>query len=142
MNDYSAIDRTLRRVLVVDDEPNARDLLASYLMEGGFDVHTAASAEEALSIARTVRPSLITLDILLKNGSGFGTLYELRSGPETAEIPVVVLSTVNQRKMGIALGASDYLLKPIQKSQLLATAERLISAGKHSPAKEAASSAI
>ena len=127
---------TLLRVLIVGDEPNARDLLAGYLIDEGFHVQTATNAEEALRLARKLRPSLIMLELLLRNGSGFSILYDLRSCPETAEIPVLVLSTVNQRKMDMAIGASDYLLKPIQRGDLLVTAKRLIAVGQHSVAND------
>jgi signal transduction histidine kinase/DNA-binding response OmpR family regulator len=106
-------------VLVVDDEPVARELLATYLTEESFQVTTAATGPEAIEKARRQQPNVITLDILLANGSGFGTLYDLKTTPETAEIPVVVVSVVDQKKMGLALGASEYLIKPVQKDGLI-----------------------
>jgi DNA-binding response OmpR family regulator len=112
------------KILVVDDDPVARELLCSYLESEGYSVATAASGPEALKTARTLEPDAITLDILMPNGNGFGTLFELRNAPETAQIPVVIISVVDQRNLGIALGAADYLVKPVDKSILLATIGR------------------
>jgi CheY-like chemotaxis protein len=113
-------------VLVVDDEAETRETIAAHLREAGLRVEIASSAHEAMEMARRLQPQLITLDILLKNGSGFGTLYDLRSFPETSHIPVLVLSAVNQPRMGKALGAAGYLLKPFEKHQLIEMAARLI----------------
>jgi CheY-like chemotaxis protein len=113
-------------VLVVDDEAETREAIAAHLREAGLEVEIAESAVEAMEKARRLQPQLITLDILLKNGSGFGTLYDLRSFPETAHIPVLVLSAVNQPRMGKALGASGYLVKPFGKEELIEMAARLI----------------
>jgi CheY-like chemotaxis protein len=113
----SRVDAPL--VLVVDDESVARELLATYLTEEKFQVVMAASGPEAIEKARRQQPNVITLDILLANGSGFGTLYDLKTQPATADIPVVVVSVVDQKKMGLALGASEYLIKPVQKERLI-----------------------
>jgi PAS domain S-box-containing protein len=112
------------QIMVVDDDPVARELLCSYLDGEGYTVVTAKSGQEALDSARVLRPDAITLDILMPNGSGFGTLYDLRNTPETATIPVVIVSVVDQRNLGIALGAADYLVKPVDRSLLLATISR------------------
>lgn len=118
------------RVLVVDDEIAAQELLASHLLTAGYEVITASSAGEALEKAKDLRPDAITLDILMPDGHGFGTLYELRRAPETANIPVVIVSIVDQKNIGLTLGAADYLLKPVDKSQLLRTIERHINQSK------------
>jgi CheY-like chemotaxis protein/anti-sigma regulatory factor (Ser/Thr protein kinase) len=122
-------------VLVVDDEPVARELLATYLAEENFQVVMAASGPEAIEKARRQQPNVITLDILLANGSGFGTLYDLKTQPETADIPVVVVSVVDQKKMGLALGASEYLLKPIQKERLIQAIGKHVHARADQPAR-------
>jgi DNA-binding response OmpR family regulator len=79
----------------------------------------ANNAQEALEVARKEKPDAITLDILMPNGNGFGALYELRNSPETAGIPVVVVSVVDQTTLGMALGAAEYLIKPVKKDQLI-----------------------
>jgi CheY-like chemotaxis protein len=89
-------------------------------------VDFASDPAEATDKARRLRPALITLDILLRNGSGFGTLYDLKSFPETSDIPVVILSAVDQKRMGKALGAAEYLLKPVARAELLSVMARLI----------------
>ncbi len=122
-------------VLVVDDEPVARELLATYLTEENFQVVMAASGPEAIEKARRQQPNVITLDILLANGSGFGTLYDLKTQPETAEIPVVVVSVVDQKKMGLALGASEYLIKPVQKDRLIQAISKHVHARADQPAR-------
>jgi signal transduction histidine kinase/CheY-like chemotaxis protein len=107
-------------VLVVDDEPPARELLASYLEGAGYAVTAVGSGTEAVEKARQLRPDAITLDILMPGGSGFGTVSELKKTVETAHIPIIVVSIVDQKEMAFTLGAADYLVKPVQKSALLA----------------------
>ena len=104
-------------VLVVDDEASARELLASYL-EGDYEVVMASSGAEALEKAMELRPDAITLDVLMANGGGFETLIALRKTPDTANIPTVIVSVIDQRQVGFALGAADYLVKPISKVAL------------------------
>jgi CheY-like chemotaxis protein len=108
-------------VLVVDDEPSARELLASYLESAGYAVTAVSSGAEAVEKARQLRPAAITLDILMPGGSGFGTLAELKKTGETAYIPIIVVSVVDQKETAFTLGAAEYLVKPVQKSTLLNT---------------------
>jgi PAS domain S-box-containing protein len=106
-------------VLVVDDEAQDRELLASYLAPEGFRIVTAASGDEAMSMAMDLRPDVITLDILMPTGSGWEMLYRLRNTPETSRIPIVVVSIVDQKQLGFSLGAAEYLVKPVSKEILL-----------------------
>jgi PAS domain S-box-containing protein len=108
-------------VLIVDDEVPAREILASYLEPEGFRVEIACSAAEAIAKARELQPDAITLDILMPNSNGFDTLLSLKSESDTAHIPIIVVSIVDQQKMGFALGAADYLVKPVDKGRLLRT---------------------
>jgi PAS domain S-box-containing protein len=108
-------------VLIVDDEVPAREILASYLEPEGFRVEIACSAAEALAKARELQPDAITLDILMPNSNGFEALLSLKSDSDTANIPIIVVSIVDQQKMGFALGAADYLIKPVDKGLLLQT---------------------
>ena len=110
-----------RLVLIVDDEPSARELLASYLEAAGYAVSTVGSGAEAVEKACQLRPDAITLDILMPGGSGFGTLAELKRRVETAPIPIIVVSVLDQKEVAFTLGAADYLVKPVQKSVLLNT---------------------
>ncbi len=110
-------------VLIVDDQVSARELLASYL-EPEYRVAIAESGADALAKAQELRPDAITLDVLMPGSDGFETLVALRKNPETANIPVIILSIVDQKQVGFALGASDYLVKPVRKPALLAAVRR------------------
>ena len=112
-------------VLVVDDQADARELLASYL-NSEYRIVTASSGAEALKKAQDLRPDAITLDILMANGNGFEALARLRQTPELGNIPVIIVSIVDQQRVAFALGAADYLIKPIRKSLLLNTMRKYI----------------
>jgi PAS domain S-box-containing protein len=107
-------------VLIVDDEAPARELLASYL-NPEYRTVTAASGIEAIQKAKELLPDVITLDVLMAGGNGFETLAVLRQAPELANTPIIIVSVVDQQRVGFALGAADYLLKPIRKQLLLET---------------------
>jgi signal transduction histidine kinase/DNA-binding response OmpR family regulator len=107
-------------VLIVDDEIPARELLASYL-DSDYQIAMAESGAEAVTRAKHLRPDAITLDVFMPGGNGFETLVQLRKAPETANIPIIIVSIVDQRQVGFALGAADYLIKPIRKPVLLET---------------------
>jgi signal transduction histidine kinase/CheY-like chemotaxis protein len=107
-------------VLIVDDELPARELLASYL-SSEYRIAMASSGSEAVAKAQQLRPDAITLDVLLAGGNGFETLAVLRQTPELKNTPVIIVSIVDQQRLGLALGAADYLLKPIRKALLLET---------------------
>lgn len=110
-------------VLIVDDEGPARELLASYL-EPEYRVVMAESGAEAIKKAQQLRPDAITLDVLMPGSNGFETLAALRKNSETANIPVIILSIVDQKQVGFALGAADYLIKPVRKPALLEAIRR------------------
>jgi PAS domain S-box-containing protein len=110
-------------VLVVDDEVPARELLASYL-EPEYRVAMAESGLEAVKEAQRLRPDAITLDVMMPGSDGFETLVALRKNPATADIPVIILSIVDQKQVGFALGAADYLIKPVRKPILLEAIHR------------------
>ena len=107
-------------ILVVDDEVPARELIASYL-ESEYRIVMAESGAEVVQKARQLRPDAITLDVLMPGGNGFETLVALQNTPETASIPIIIVSIVDQKQVGFALGAADYLVKPIRKPVLLET---------------------
>jgi PAS domain S-box-containing protein len=119
----TASGRLTPLVLIVDDEVPARELLASYL-EPECRVAMAGSGAEALIEAQRLRPDAITLDVMMPGSNGFETLVALRKTPETANIPVIILSIVDQKQVGFALGAADYLIKPVRKPMLLQTIRR------------------
>jgi PAS domain S-box-containing protein len=107
-------------ILVVDDEASARELISSYL-DSEYRTVVAASGAEAIKKAQELRPDAITLDVLMSEGNGFETLVALRKTSETANIPIIIVSIVDQKQVGFALGAADYLVKPIRKPLLLET---------------------
>jgi PAS domain S-box-containing protein len=120
-----------RRVLVVEDDANIAQLISHHLQVGGYQVSTVGRAEEAFQAARGERPDLITLDIYLPGADGFELLQTLKSDEATADIPVVIVSVLADRKHGLRLGAVDYLTKPIDENLLMETVSRVLSgAGK------------
>ncbi|HEV2800472.1 MAG TPA: response regulator [Pyrinomonadaceae bacterium] len=111
-------------VLVVDDDPAARDLLRRALAKAGFQVECATDGEEALELARTLRPEAITLDVMMPGIDGWATLAALKADPELSHIPVIMLTIVEDKNKGYALGAADYMTKPFDREQLAATLAR------------------
>jgi PAS domain S-box-containing protein len=105
-------------ILVVDDEMPARELIASYL-EDNFRTAMADSGADAVTKAKTLKPDAITLDVLMSGGDGFQALVALKAAPETENVPIIVVSIVDNKQVGFALGAVDYLIKPINKQVLV-----------------------
>ncbi len=106
-------------VLVIDDDPNAIYLLEEHLSEAGYRVARAMSGEEGLEKARKLNPFAITLDILLPKEMGWQVLGELKSDATTRDIPVIVVSIVDDKDRGYRMGAFDYLVKPFDQENLL-----------------------
>ena len=111
-------------MLVIDDDPASRDLLRRHLEAEGVRVVAAAGGEEGLRLARQLRPALVTLDVLMPGLDGWAVLGALKGDPATADIPVVVLTLLDDRDLGYALGAADYLTKPIERERLLAAVRK------------------
>ncbi len=122
-------------VLVVDDEAPARELLASWLEPEGYQLIMAASSTEALAKAAEHVPDAITLNMLMPGKGGWDTLYALKNSPVTAAIPVIVVTVVDEPKIGLALGAAEYLVKPVEKDVLVEAVRRYIGPGSDGPAK-------
>ena len=114
-----------RVALVVEDDKKAAMIIRIQLEAEGFKVVCVSSAEEALALAGTLTPDLITLDILLPGLDGSGLLARVKEVPAWANIPVVVVSIVADRGVGMSLGAASVMLKPISHAQLLSELERL-----------------
>ncbi len=106
-------------VLAIDDDPGVHELLTRTLEKQGFQVASASSGEEGLQLARSLRPNAITLDIMMPGMDGWSVLAQLKSDADLANIPVVVLTIVDNRNLGFTLGASDYLTKPIDRERLI-----------------------
>jgi CheY-like chemotaxis protein len=113
---------------VIDDDPAVRDLLRRTLRAEGFGVATAADGQEGLERVRSLQPVAITLDVLMPRLDGWSTISTLRADPELARIPVIVISVVDQRGVGAALGARAFVPKPVDRQQLLEALERSVPA--------------
>jgi len=111
-------------VVVVEDDRRSFDLLRTYLEAAGARVVSAGDGEEGLDTVRRLSPAGVVLDILLPGIDGWDVLAQLKADPGTAAIPVVVVSMLDERGRGFALGATEYLVKPVGKEQLLAALYR------------------
>jgi hypothetical protein len=118
-------------VLVIDDDPAARDLLARTLQAEGYDVHVAANGEEGLQLAREKRPLAMTLDVLMPAMDGWAVLNALKADPDLRDIPVIMLSIIDDKAMGYALGAAAFLTKPIDRNELKRVMDRYRIAGRN-----------
>jgi len=105
-------------VLVIDDQADVRDIVKRQLSPIGFDVVTASSGQEALSLAHEIDPVVITLDVMMPEMDGWSVLRALKADPKLREIPVVMLTMLEDRSKAYSLGAADYLVKPIDRDQL------------------------
>jgi signal transduction histidine kinase/DNA-binding response OmpR family regulator len=107
------------RVLVIEDEDEAFDTLSAYLHSAGYTPIRARSGEEALRLARSMTPVAITLDIVLPGMEGWQVLRELKADAATAELPVIIVSMLDNRELALAVGADDYFVKPVEWPRLL-----------------------
>ncbi|MCH8047077.1 MAG: response regulator [Planctomycetes bacterium] len=112
-------------ILVIDDEATVRDLMTRFLSKEGFQVVTAASGEEGLRMAKQINPAAITLDTVMPGIDGWGVLAALKADASTAHIPVVMVTMVDDQGQGYALGAADYLTKPVDWERLSAVLRQL-----------------
>jgi len=121
-----------QRVLVVDDEPEAVELVEFNLKQAGYAVTTAADGAEALKKARSQTPDLIVLDVMLPEMNGFEICKALRLDPATAKTPIIMLTAKAaeiDRVLGLELGADDYLTKPFSPRELLLRIKKILSRG-------------
>jgi signal transduction histidine kinase/CheY-like chemotaxis protein len=105
-------------VLIIDDDATARELLADQLEAEGFSVVTASGGLEGLKLAKQLRPSVITLDVIMPDLDGWSVLAALRQDSELAHIPVIMVTILDQQRRAVALGAAGYLTKPMDREQL------------------------
>ncbi len=118
-------------VLVVDDDPAQRELLARFLAREGFQVRTAADGRAGLELARTLHPRVILLDVMMPQMDGWSVLSALKAEPGLAQTPVIMVSFVNEPALAASLGASDYITKPVQWDALKQVMERHHLLGPH-----------
>jgi len=105
-------------ILIIDDDLVVRDLLCGYLRKLGYQVAVASGGQEGLSLAKKLQPFAITLDVMMPDMDGWSVLSQLKADPELAEIPVIMLSIVEEKNRGYSLGAAEYLTKPISREQI------------------------
>ena len=111
-------------ILVIDDDASVRDLMSRFLSKLGFHVVAAANGEEGVRLARQVRPLVITLDVVMPGCDGWTVLKKLKSDSALAEIPVIMVTIVDNEAMGLDLGASNYLIKPVDRDRLAVLIEK------------------
>ena len=112
------LEKDKKTVLSIDDNPEAIDIIRKYLGEE-YRVVGLQSSEKAVERAKETKPLAITLDILMPKKDGWQVLRELKNTPETQDIPVIILSIVDEKRMGFSLGAAEYIVKPVEKQVLL-----------------------
>jgi signal transduction histidine kinase/CheY-like chemotaxis protein len=120
-----------KTVLVIDDDADVRQLLTRFLEREGYQVALAASGQEGLALAKSLQPDAITLDVMMPGMDGWAVITALKADPTVAHIPVIMLTMMQDKDLGYALGATDYLTKPIDRDKLLAALD------KHALTKEA-----
>ena len=111
-------------ILVIEDDPQAVELLRSYLEPNGYRLIVAAEGVEGIALARRERPAAILLDVMLPGIDGWEVLRRLKADRGLSDIPVLIVTVVDERELGLALGAADYLLKPIDRESLMAAIRR------------------
>lgn len=119
---------TMGDVLVIDDDPAALELSARTLMKAGYRVHLANSGLEGMRMAQSQRPDVILLDVMMPGMDGWQVLHNLRSDAALSDVPVLMLSMLNERDLSLLLGANEYLVKPVDSATLTAAVHELLPA--------------
>jgi len=114
-----------RVVLAIDDDPDVIDLVTRILSRDGFQVAGALDGESAMELAARLKPCAILLDVILPGMTGWEVLSRLKHDPALSSIPVVMLSTIDDRTRGMSLGAAEYLVKPVERDALVSSVQRL-----------------
>jgi CheY-like chemotaxis protein len=123
-------------ILFVEDAPEVRLIYENYLRGSVFQMIPAASLRDARDVMRQIQPMAIVLDVLLRGEDSWQWLVELKANPATRDIPVVVVTTVEDQGKGYALGADEYIVKPVQRQVLLSALERVADAKSGRDARE------
>ena len=114
-------------VLVIDDDETVRDLMRRHIERDGAEVVTARDGLEGLKLARELNPAVITLDVLMPGADGWHVLRELKEDKALAAIPVVMITILDDENRGYALGAADFMNKPVQRDKLREVLQRYVS---------------
>lgn len=115
-----------KKILVVDDQQDIREIIRISLIDDGFKVIEAADGKTAIELAKTEKPDLITLDIMMPGIDGFQTAKILKEDPKTAKIPIIILSVLSKEKNKYMQGIADYLSKPFKPDELVAKIKNVI----------------
>ncbi|MEO8777402.1 MAG: response regulator, partial [Rhodanobacter sp.] len=127
---YAALGHT---ILIVDDDDAGSEMMGRVLAREGFHTVRASGGEEGLRLARELHPDLILLDVLMPNADGWTVLAELKADPALADLPVVMISVMHDKTLGFAVGAAEYLVKPVKRENLLLTVEKYLGLGSERP---------
>jgi hypothetical protein len=111
-------------VLVIDDDPSARALVRRHLAKAGYRVEEAEDGKTGLARARAAPPDVITLDVMMPGMDGWAVLTALKTDPKLADVPVIMLTILDEQHLGFSLGATDYLTKPIDRRRLVEAVRR------------------
>jgi CheY-like chemotaxis protein len=106
-------------VLMIDDDPPTHDVMRRMLAREGYNLMGAMSGTEGLALARALRPAVVLLDVMMPGQDGWQVLRLLKAEPALADIPVVMLTALDERPLAFALGAADYVTKPVVREELL-----------------------
>jgi signal transduction histidine kinase/DNA-binding response OmpR family regulator len=133
----NAGSKTPARILVVEDDPSAADLLESQLSSAGYEVVICSEPHRAVEMVIDLQPAIITLDVVMLPVNGWDVLSKLKADPLTANVGVVMVTVMDQRQTGALLGADEYIVKPVDKSILLAAVERCLTRRNHAGTEQA-----
>lgn len=112
----------MARILIVDDSPTEIHILTGILQKGGHEISTAPDGEKGVAAAREIKPDLVLMDVVMPGMNGFQATRQLSRDPETASIPVIIVTTKEQetdRVWGLRQGAKDYVTKPVDEAELV-----------------------
>lgn len=116
-------------VLIVDDDPSIRGLLVQELGEAGYQIQEAENGKEALEKIRQQKPDLVLLDVMMPEMNGFDVAAILKNDPVTMDIPIIILSIVQDKERGMRIGVDKYLTKPFETDQLIQEVNALLEQG-------------
>jgi CheY-like chemotaxis protein/anti-sigma regulatory factor (Ser/Thr protein kinase) len=112
-------------IVVADDDPTGREVVAHFLEREGFSVAPAEGGREALRLVRELHPDAVTLDVIMPDLDGWTVLAAIKGDPALADIPVILLTILDEKNRGYSLGAADYLVKPVDREKLTQTLRRI-----------------
>jgi len=123
-----------KRILVIEDDPASLRLMQYILEHKGYEVLTAVNGLDGLKKARSEEPDLVILDVMLPGMDGFDICYHLRAEPQTAKLPILMLSAKARevdRDTGLKVGADYYITKPVDPAEIISSIETLLAQGEH-----------